>query len=57
MDHNLYLTPDLAHFGTQEKDFWGNFQKIMTTKWVLNIHFSDYASDREHLFPGRGSLP
>ncbi len=55
--HNLYLTLDLSHLGTRETDFLGDFQKIMATNRVKNIHFSDYKDGHEHLFPGRGHLP
>jgi len=55
--HNLDLTLDLTHLGTREKNFLGDVQRFLATGRVKNIHFSDYAGGREHLFPGKGILP
>jgi sugar phosphate isomerase/epimerase len=55
--HNLYLTLDLTHLGTREKNFLENVRKFLATGRVKNIHLSDYKNGREHLFPGKGSLP
>ncbi len=55
--HNLALTLDVTHLGTREKRFMENFQKLLDTQRVKNIHFSDYKDGREHLFPGKGILP
>ncbi len=56
-DHNLYLTVDLSHLGTRKKNFMKNLQKMIATNRVKNVHFSDYKEGREHLFPGKGTLP
>ena len=55
--HNLYLTLDLTHLGTRERNFLKDVRKFLDTGRVRNIHFSDYTDGREHLFPGKGSLP
>jgi sugar phosphate isomerase/epimerase len=54
---NLYFTFDCAHMGTAKANFEGNFLQLYRTKRVKNIHFSDYRNQREHLLPGRGTLP
>jgi sugar phosphate isomerase/epimerase len=56
-EHNLYLTLDLTHLGTREKNFLRDVKKFLATGRVKNIHFSDYANGHEHLFPKRGILP
>ncbi len=55
--HNLYLTLDVTHLGTREKDFLEDVEKFLATGRIKNVHFSDYADGREHLFPGKGTLP
>jgi len=55
--HNLYLTLDLTHLGTREKNFLEDVRKFLDTGRVKNVHLSDYVNGREHLFPGRGALP
>jgi sugar phosphate isomerase/epimerase len=54
---NLYFTFDCTHMGTTKANFEGNFLRLYETKRVRNIHFSDYRNQREHLLPGRGTLP
>jgi sugar phosphate isomerase/epimerase len=54
---NLYFTFDCTHMGTANTDLKGNFLRLYETKRVRNIHFSDYRNQREHLLPGRGTLP
>ena len=56
-NHNLYLTLDLTHLGTRESNFLADAIKIIETGRVKNIHFSDYGNGREHLYPGKGTLP
>ncbi len=54
---NLYFTFDCTHMGTAKVNFEGNFLRLYRTKRIKNIHFSDYRNGREHLLPGRGTLP
>ena len=55
--HNLFMTFDTTHIGSHNPNFLGEFQRLMASGRVKNIHFSDYGHHREHLFPGRGILP
>ncbi len=55
--HNLFMTFDTTHMGSHNPNFLGEFQHILNSGRVKNIHFSDYGHMREHLFPGRGILP
>ena len=55
--HNLFMTFDTTHIGSHNPNFLGEFQRILVSGRVKNIHFSDYGHGREHLFPGRGTLP
>ncbi len=55
--HNLFMTFDTTHIGSHNPNFLGEFQRLLVSGRIKNIHFSDYGHDREHLFPGRGILP
>jgi len=55
--HNLFMTFDTTHIGSHNPNFLGEFQRLLVSGKVKNIHFSDYGHMREHLFPGRGILP
>jgi sugar phosphate isomerase/epimerase len=55
--HNLFMTFDTTHIGSHNPNFLGEFQRLLVTGRIKNIHFSDYGHNREHLFPGRGILP
>ncbi|MBN2706433.1 MAG: sugar phosphate isomerase/epimerase [Deltaproteobacteria bacterium] len=55
--HNLYMTFDTTHIGSHNPNFLGEFQRLLVSGRIRNIHFSDYGHGREHLFPGRGILP
>ncbi len=55
--HNLFMTFDTTHIGSHNPNFLGEFQRLLVSGRVRNIHFSDYGHKREHLFPGRGILP
>jgi len=55
--HNLLITMDATHLGTRERDFIGDVDLLLSSGRVQNVHFSDYANGREHLFPGKGVLP
>ncbi len=55
--HNLFMTFDTTHIGSHNPNFLGEFQRLLVTGRIKNIHFSDYGHGREHLFPGRGILP
>jgi sugar phosphate isomerase/epimerase len=55
--HNLLLTFDTAHMGSMKTNFLHDFHLLYETGRMQNIHFSDYGHGREHLLPGRGSLP
>jgi sugar phosphate isomerase/epimerase len=56
-DHNLYMTFDCTHIGSGKTDFINEFFLCYGSGRILNIHFSDYGQDREHLIPGHGILP
>ena len=56
-EHNLFMTFDTTHIGSHNPNFLGEFQRLLVSGRVKNIHFSDYGHGREHLFPGRGILP
>ena len=56
-DHNLYMTFDCTHIGSGKTDFINDFFLCYDSDRILNIHFSDYGHDREHLLPGHGILP
>lgn len=56
-EHNLFMTFDTTHIGSHNPNFLGEFQRLLATGRIRNIHFSDYGHQREHLFPGRGILP
>ncbi len=56
-DHNLYMTFDCTHIGSGKTDFINEFFLCYDSGRILNIHFSDYGHDREHLLPGHGILP
>jgi sugar phosphate isomerase/epimerase len=55
--HNLFMTFDTTHIGSHNPNFLGEFQRLLSSDRIRNIHFSDYGHKREHLFPGRGILP
>ncbi len=55
--HNLFMTFDTTHMGSHNPNFLGEFQRLLVSGRVKNIHFSDYGHGQEHLFPGRGTLP
>lgn len=55
--HNLFMTFDTTHIGSHNPNFLGEFQRLLVSGRIKNIHFSDYGHGREHLFPGRGTLP
>ena len=55
--HNLFMTFDTTHIGSHNPNFLGEFQRLLVSGRIKNIHFSDYGHGREHLFPGRGILP
>ena len=55
--HNLFMTFDTTHIGSHNPNFLGEFQRLLVTGRIKNIHFSDYGHGREHRFPGRGILP
>ncbi|MCK5539381.1 MAG: sugar phosphate isomerase/epimerase [Deltaproteobacteria bacterium] len=55
--HNLFMTFDTTHKGSHNPNFLGEFQRLLVSGRIKNIHFSDYGHGREHLFPGRGILP
>jgi len=55
--HNLFMTFDTTHSGSRNPNFLGEFQRLLVSGRIRNIHFSDYGHHREHLFPGRGILP
>ncbi len=55
--HNLFMTFDTTHIGSHNPNFLGEFQRLLVSGKIKNIHFSDYGHGREHLFPGRGILP
>ncbi len=55
--HNLFMTFDTTHIGSHNPNFLGEFQLLLASGRIKNIHFSDYGHKREHLFPGRGILP
>jgi sugar phosphate isomerase/epimerase len=55
--HNLFMTFDTTHIGSHNPNFLGEFQRLLVSGRIRNIHFSDYGHKREHLFPGRGILP
>ncbi len=57
LKHNLFMTFDTTHMGSHNPNFLGEFQQLLESGRVKNIHFSDYGHQREHLFPGRGILP
>jgi sugar phosphate isomerase/epimerase len=56
-DHNLYMTFDCTHMGSGKTNFINDFFLCYDSGRILNIHFSDYGHDREHLLPGHGILP
>lgn len=56
-EHNLFMTFDTTHIGSHNPNFLGEFQRLLASGRIKNIHFSDYGHKREHLFPGRGILP
>ena len=56
-DHNLYMTFDCTHMGSGKTNFINDFFLCYDSDRILNIHFSDYGHDREHLLPGHGILP
>lgn len=56
-EHNLFMTFDTTHIGSRNPNFLNEFQHLLLSGRIKNIHFSDYGHDREHLFPGRGILP
>ena len=56
-DHNLYMTFDCTHMGSGKTNFINDFFLCYDSGRILNIHFSDYGHDREHLVPGHGILP
>ena len=55
--HNLFMTFDTTHIGSHNPNFLGEFQRLLVSGRIKNIHFSDYGHGREHRFPGRGILP
>jgi sugar phosphate isomerase/epimerase len=56
-DHNLYMTFDCTHMGSGKTNFINDFFLCYDSDRILNIHFSDYGHEREHLLPGHGILP
>ena len=57
LERNLYFTCDTTHLGTFEGDVTAAFLKFFETKRLKNVHISDYANFKSHLFLGRGVLP
>jgi len=57
MERNLYFTFDTTHLGTFESDLVAAFLKFLKTERLKNVHVSDYAQFKSHLFIGRGELP
>jgi sugar phosphate isomerase/epimerase len=56
-ERNLYQTFDCTHAGSGKTSFISDFYLFYSSGRVRNIHFSDYSHGRQHLLPGRGSLP
>jgi len=56
-ERNLYQTFDCTHAGSGKTSFISDFYLFYGSGRVRNIHFSDYSHGRQHLLPGRGSLP
>ena len=56
-ERNLYQTFDCTHMGSRNTSFISDFYLFHGSGRVRNIHFSDYAHGKQHLFPGRGILP
>jgi len=54
---NLYFTFDVTHIATFHKDIIAIFLRYFQTTKLKNVHLSDYADFKEHLFLGRGDLP
>ncbi len=57
MERNLYFTFDTTHLASFGSDVTAAFLKYYHTKRLKNIHVSDYAAYKSHLFLGRGELP
>lgn len=57
LDRNLYLSFDSSHMGTKRTDFLEEFAVLYQAGKIKQIQYSDYRDGREHLRPGKGTLP